>query len=64
MSRSEDFLAGWKAARVHAQSSGSVPPVPPGYVATAVETPDPPSTPEPDPVVPDQTDEGTDEESE
>ena len=33
MSHSDDYLAGWKAARRHAQSSGSVPPVPPGYTA-------------------------------
>lgn len=36
---SEDFLAGWEAARTWAQNTGSVPPLPPGHPGAAATPP-------------------------
>lgn len=49
MEYSEDFLAGWTAAREIAQRRGSVPPYPPGYGVQP--EPEPVSEPEPEPPV-------------
>ncbi len=50
MEYSEDFLAGWTAAREIAQRRGSVPPYPPGYGVQP--EPEPVSEPEPEPEPP------------
>ena len=53
MGPSEDYLAGWAAARQMSQASGSVSPYPPGYNPAAAVVPEPipvsePAAPETD----------------
>ena len=43
----EDYVAGWKAARLQYQTTGSVQPFPPGYGAQRAPEPEPERVSEP-----------------